>query len=112
MKTLPVALLSTVLFTTGAMAEDVTRECIFTGHVHNNDTAGASNEVRVTFHNAENGENAPCRMQKSKTRARIQFKANAEDQLHALPDGSPVQYRYQRKNGKDQWQLMNAGNKI
>lgn len=108
MRILQAVLLSTAFLAGGVAAdEDITRECILTGHVHNSSQDKSGNKVRVTFHNAENGENAPCRMSKSNTRARIQFKASAKDRLQNLPDGAAVQYRYQqRRDGQDQWKLM------
>ena len=106
-KKVTIALFGTLLLS-GTAAAEVTRECILTGHVHDTSRDGTRGEVRVTFHNAENGAEAPCRMGKGKTRARIQFKAKTEDRLHALPDGSTVKYRYQRRNGKDQWELLRA----
>lgn len=110
MKKLQIALFGSLLMLSGgaAMAADVTQECILTGHVHDSSRDGTRGEVRVTFHNAEHGDKAPCRISRGKTRARIQFKASSRDRLHTLPDGSVVKYRYQRKNGKDQWELLRS----
>jgi hypothetical protein len=77
-----------------------------TGEVRN---SGGSTDVRVTFKDVKRGEKAPCRLARGNSRARVEFKAKPEDQLESLPTGTAVQYRYQRRNGKDQWDLVNTG---
>lgn len=106
-KLLTIMTLSTVLASGAAVAE-VTQECVFTGRVNNTAQDGDRNQVKVTFHSAERGKNAPCRATRSGTRARVQFKADPSDRLHTLTDGSQVKYRYQRRDGKDQWELLQA----
>ena len=109
MKTVMKIALSALLISGGisgnAIAE-VTQDCVLTGEVQSTTTSGNRGEVRVKFNDAERGAQAPCSMSRSNTRARVQFKARPEDQLQSMPDGSKVKYRYQRRNGEDQWQLL------
>jgi len=99
------ALLLGNLLGNAAFAE-VTQDCILTGQVH---SSGSSGDIRVKFNDVKRGEKAPCRLTRGNSRARVEFKAKPEDQLESLPTGTAVQYRYQRRNGKDQWDLVNTG---
>ena len=108
MKIVKACLLSTLVatgaFISSTVNADVTRECILTGHI--NDTS--SDQIRVTFRDITAGDNAPCRMKRGKARASIRFKASELDQIRSLPEGAEITYRYQRRNGKDEWLLLTS----
>jgi hypothetical protein len=106
MKLLKTVLISSALLLGNTAFAEVTQDCIFTGEVRNNASSG---DVRVKFKDVKRGEKAPCRLARGNSRARVEFKAKPEDQLENLPTGTAVQYRYQRRNGKDQWDLVNTG---
>ncbi|EED36628.1 hypothetical protein NOR51B_2580 [Luminiphilus syltensis NOR5-1B] len=88
---------------------DISQECILKGRVDQSRSTDAGQEVRVTFHRAEHGDQARCRINKGNTKNRVQFKARPEDKLQELPDGAAVEYRYiERNNGQGQWQRLNT----
>lgn len=106
MKRLQTVLISSALLLGNAAFAEVTQDCIFTGEVRSHNSSG---DVRVKFNDVKRGEKAPCRLTRGNSRARVEFKAKPEDQLERLPTGTAVQYRYQRRNGEDQWYLVNTG---
>jgi len=110
MKKVMMYVFGTLLFASGSVVAetDVREDCIFTGRVSDTAQEGSQGQVRVTFHSAKQGSEGPCRAARGQSRARVQFKANTEDKQHTLSDGSKVKYRYQRKNGRDEWQLLDA----
>ena len=98
-----------VLASGSVLADTGTQEdCIFTGRVNDIAREGSEGQVRVTFHSVKQGSDAPCRAAQGRSRARVQFKADPEDNLQSLSDGSKVKYRYQRKEGQDKWQLLDS----
>lgn len=84
-----------------AAVADVTQDCILTGRVDN-----SAQQVQVTFLAIEHGSEARCRINRGRSRSRIEFTVSAEDGLQELPTGSKVIYRYFQQSGEDQWELL------
>ena len=86
-----------------SMAE-LNQECLFTGEIVQKQ---ADTPLQIRFTGIDDGENARCRAKRRGARSKVQFKANGD--IHSLPEGSKVLYRYQElKDGDPTWELLSA----
>ena len=94
------------LITGSAMAE-VTQDCIVEGTVDKDRAEKMGKPVYVEFHTARQGEEARCKMSRSSTSRRVQFKAPGSDGIENAPHGSKVKYRYTEEDNQDgKWELL------
>ncbi len=104
-------LLATAVVGSAAKAE-ISQECILEGRVVFQETTEDSTKVRVSFHDVKHGDQGRCLLLTRDRQSYLQFVADPRDQLHLLPNGAEVSYRFFEQDGQTHWELMKINTAI